>query len=64
MCLQNFPLHPWQDFYTEQLEGDFRSTRFIDLARKEGVPVGKVERQLETGKASHLASHQYQNYII
>ncbi|CAL1141322.1 unnamed protein product [Cladocopium goreaui] len=43
-------LPPLLDFYNEQLEDDFRKSRYLDLARKDGMPVGKVERQLSEGK--------------
>ena len=40
-----------QDFYNERLENDFRHSRFLDLAKKEGIPLAKVQRQLSEGKA-------------
>ena len=39
-----------QVFYEERLEGDYRETRFLELARKEGAGVAKVERALQQGK--------------
>lgn len=47
-----------QDFYNEQLEDDFRKSRYLDLARKDGMPVGKVERQLSEGKAGQCLLKQ------
>ena len=47
-----------QDFYNEQLEDDFRKSRYLDLARKDGMPVGKVERQLSEGTAGQCLLKQ------
>ena len=49
VCAQDFA-KICQVFYEERLEGDYRETRFLELARKEGAGVAKVERALQQGK--------------
>ena len=39
-----------QAFYEELLEDDFRSKRFLDLAKMEGIATARVKKNLDDGK--------------
>lgn len=45
----------WEDFYGEQLAGDFRSERFWELAKKESIPKHRFERIMQEESKVHLA---------
>ena len=40
----------WQAFYTDILKTGYREERFLELAKKEGVPIQKAERLLKDKK--------------
>lgn len=42
--------HVRQDLYTEQLQGNFREERFLELGKKAGIKEKQIERHLSTGK--------------
>lgn len=43
-----------QDFYEEQMNNEFRWTRFWELAKKEGMTYAKFERQMHEKKVALL----------
>lgn len=52
ICVLTWSCNPGlsQDFYGEQLQGDFRADRFWELAKKDGVPRGKFEKFMQENK--------------
>lgn len=44
-------VHLWQEFYKERMSEEFRRSRFLELAQREGLSVSKTEKGLKEGKA-------------